>query len=316
MNRIDLGSTGLRIHPLVFGTLSLGPLQGGLTADHGARLIRSALEGGVNLLDTAELYQTYPHIRQALTGYGGEVLIATKTHARDPSEAIRHVEKALRELNRDYLDIVLLHAMQTDDPFAERGAVLEVLLRMRDAGCIRHLGLSTHYISGVRGAMACPEVAVVHPLINREGLGIMDGGAVQMAAAIADAAAVGKGIYAMKALGGGNLIARARDSLRYVQQLAGVHAVAVGMLSEQQVAANLALLEGRPCPDDIWRPLESRRRRLKIMEPFCKGCGACLEACPAQALAVIDGVARVDTARCVLCGYCAAACPHFLIRVL
>lgn len=316
MNRIALGSTGLHIHPLVFGTLSMGPLQAGLSAAEGARLIRSALEGGVNLLDTAELYQTYPHIRQALVGYSGEVLIATKTHSRDPGEALRHVEKALRELGRDYLDIVLLHAMQTDDPFAERGPVLEVLLRLRDAGHIRHLGLSTHYIKGVRGAISCADLEVVHPLINREGLGIMDGSAAKMAEVIGLAAKAGKGIYAMKALGGGNLIAHARASLRYVQQLAGVHAVAIGMLSEQEIAANLALLEGRPCTDDVWQPLESRRRHLKIMTLFCKGCGACLEACPAKALTVIEGVARVDAERCVLCGYCAAACPHFLIRVL
>lgn len=316
MNRIALGSTGLHIHPLVFGTLSMGPLQADLSAAQGARLIRAALEGGVNLLDTAELYQTYPHIRQALVGYTGEVLIATKTHTRDAGEALRHVEKALRELGRDYLDIVLLHAMQTDDPFAERGPVLEVLLRLRDAGHIRHLGLSTHYITGVRGAMGCADLEVIHPLINREGLGIMDGSAAQMAAAIAQAAKAGKGVYAMKALGGGNLIAHARASLRYVQQLTGVHAVAIGMLSEQEILANLALLEGRPCSDNVWQPLESRRRRLKIMAPFCKGCGACLEACPAKALTVREGVARVDAERCVLCGYCAAACPHFLIRVL
>lgn len=316
MNRIDLGSTGLHIHPLVFGTLSLGPLQAGLSAAQGARLIRSALEGGVNLLDTAELYQTYPHIRQALAGYAGEALIATKTHTRDAGEALRHVEKALRELGRDHLDIVLLHAMQTDDPFAERGPVLEVLLRLRDAGHIRHLGVSTHYIKGVRGAMACAEMEVIHPLINREGLGIMDGSAAQMAAVIGEAAAAGKGIYAMKALGGGNLIAHARASLRYVQQLTGVHAVAIGMLSEQEILANLALLEGRPCTDDVWQPLESRCRRLKIMTPFCKGCGACLEACPAKALTIMEGVAQVDAERCVLCGYCAVACPYFLIRVL
>jgi len=316
MNRIDLGSTGLRIHPLVFGTLSLGPLQGGLSPEQGARLIRTAVEKGVNLLDTAELYQTYPHVHRALTDCPQEVLIATKTHARDPDSARGHMEKALRALHRDRLDIVLLHGMTGSDPFAERGAVLEVLLRMRDAGQIRHVGLSTHYISGVRGAQACDEIEVVHPLINKDGLGIMDGDADQMAVALADAADAGKGIYAMKALGGGNLISRARASLEYVRGLKGVHAVAIGMLSEEEISANLALMEGRACPDEIWEPLENRRRRLKIMTPFCKGCGVCLEACPAQTLDLVEGKAQVDAERCVLCGYCGAACPHFLIRVL
>ena len=56
MKQVALGNTGLRINPLVFGTLPMGPLQAGLSREEGGRLIRHALELGVNLLDTAELY--------------------------------------------------------------------------------------------------------------------------------------------------------------------------------------------------------------------------------------------------------------------
>lgn len=68
MKRVNLGKSGLSIHPLVFGTLPLGPLQAGLEVREGARLIRTALDAGVNLLDTAAMYQTYPYIRSALEG--------------------------------------------------------------------------------------------------------------------------------------------------------------------------------------------------------------------------------------------------------
>lgn len=316
MTRVLLGRTEMKIHPLVFGTLPLGPLQAGLTPGEGGRLLRHALERGVNLIDTAELYGTYPHIREALQGYRGEVYIATKTHADNAAEARRHVERALRELGVEQLDIVHLHGARLADPFIERASVFDELLQLREEGKIRRVGLSSHYISAVRRASAHPEIAVVHPLINQNGMGILDGPAEEMAAAIAEAAEAGKGIYAMKALAGGNLIARARASLGYVLGLKGVHAVAVGMLSEAEIEANLDLFAGESPDAEIWKGLERRRRRLRIMDRFCKGCGTCLAGCASEALTLQEGKAAVDEGECILCGYCAAACPEFIIRVV
>jgi len=314
--RVALGCTGLQIHPLVFGTLPLGPLQAGLDVADGAKIIRTAIEAGVNLLDTAALYQTYPYIRKALDGFTGTVHIASKTHAADAKTAREHVEEALRALGRDALDIVHLHGARLADPFVERAEVFDELRQLRKEGKIIHLGLSTHYIAGVRKAQAEPDVAVIHPLINRNSMGILDGDAETMAAAIADAAAAGKGIYAMKALAGGNLIPDARASLDFVRRLPGVQALAIGMLSVAEVEANLALLADGSADAAVWKQLQMRRRRLRIMERFCKGCGMCLSACTNNALRLDAGVAKVDDQNCILCGYCAVACPEFLIRVV
>ena len=316
MLRVPLGQTGLSIHPLVFGTLPMGPLQAKLTPQAGGRLIRHALEAGVNLLDTAELYGSYPHIRAALAGYRGEVCIATKTHAPDAATARGHIEKALRELGRERLDIVHLHAARLADPFRERATVLDLLLELQQEGKIGLVGMSSHYVSAIRKAVDHPEIAVLHPLINRVGRGILDGTASDMAAAITAAAGAGKGIYAMKALAGGNLIASARESLTYVRDLQGVHAVALGMLSTREIDANLAFFEGRPGDAHRWQQLEGRRRQLRIMSQFCTGCSACATACSEGGLQLVDGKATVDTDACVLCGYCAAACPEFIIRVV
>lgn len=316
MKKITLGNTGISIVPLVYGTLPLGPLQAGLTPEEGGRLIRHALELGVNLLDTAELYETYPHIRAALQGFRGEVHIASKTHANTAETARAHVERALRELNRERLDIVHLHGARIADPFTERAEVLTELLQMKQEGKIAHVGLSSHYIEAVRKSASHPEIEVIHPLINRTGMGILDGTAEEMAAAIAACAESGKGVYAMKALAGGNLISDARQSLRYVLGLPGVEAVAVGMLSEGEIEANLALFDTGVADEAIWNGLEQRRRKLRIMDRFCKGCGFCVAACPSNALSLVEGRARVDEADCVLCGYCGAACPEFMIRVV
>jgi len=316
MEKVTLGSTGMRISPLVFGTLPLGPLQAGLAPEEGGRLLRHALERGVTLIDTAALYETYPYIRAALRGYAGEVQIATKTHAPDAAQARLHVERALRELGRERLDIVHLHGARLASPFTERAAVFEELQRLREEGKIAHLGLSSHYISAIRQALAEPAVEVLHPLLNRRGMGILDGGAEEMAAAIAEAAAAGKGVYTMKALAGGNLIAEARASFAWVRSRPGVEAVAVGMLSAAEVDANVALFAGSEPAAEVWQALESRRRRLRIMDRFCKGCGACVPACTNGALDLDAEKVRLDEAQCILCGYCAAACPQFIIRVV
>jgi aryl-alcohol dehydrogenase-like predicted oxidoreductase len=316
MKQATLGATGVTTNRVIFGTLPLGPLQAGLSPEEGGRLIRHALELGVNVIDTATLYETYPHVRSGLRGFSGEVHIATKTHAPDGATARAHVELALRELGRDRVDIVLLHGARIADPFTERRDVLDVLLGMKEEGKIGHVGLSSHYICAIRKAAAHPEIEVVHPLINRTGMGILDGSAEEMAEAIAACSRAGKGVYAMKALAGGNLIAEARASLRYVLGLPGVDALAIGMLSEAEIEANLALAgEGR-AEEATWRELEKKRRRLRIMERFCKGCGMCVGACVNDALTLVDGHARVDETTCVLCGYCGAACPEFIIRVV
>ena len=316
MNKVALGSTGLRLNRLIFGTLPLGPLQANLSSTAGGALIRHALESGVTLLDTAELYGTYPHIREALTGYSGEVLIASKTHATTAADARSHVVKALKELALERLDIVHIHGARLADPCNDRAEVLEELLQMRQEGKVGHVGLSSHYIAAFQAAASHPDIEVVHPLINRTGMGIMDGSAAEMAEAIACCSRSGKGVYAMKALAGGNLISDARASIRYVLGLPGVDALALGMLSREEIDANLKLCSLDEADDETWGTLEKRRRKFKIMEKFCKGCGACVDACTADALILEKGVATVKEEECILCGYCAAACPEFLIRVV
>ncbi|QEM70014.1 aldo/keto reductase [Geobacter sp. FeAm09] len=316
MKRVQLGATGIGIFPLIYGTLPLGPLQAGVTPRDGGRLIRHALEQGVTMLDTAALYGTYPHVREGLDGWRGEVTIATKTHAADAATARAHVEQALRELGRERLDIVHIHGARVADPFTERAQVLEELLAMKQEGKIAHVGFSSHYIAAFRRAASHPEIEVVHPLINKNGMGILDGTAAEMAEAIAACARSGQGVYAMKALAGGNLISEARQSMAFVAGLEGVHGIAVGMLSEQEIDANVAFFEHGAMDEAVWRGLESRRRRLLIMEQFCKGCGKCLEICGSKALSLVGGKAVVDEAACVLCGYCGSGCPEFFIRVV
>ncbi len=278
-NIVRLGRTELRISRLVYGSLPLGPLQADLSPEEGGELLRHAIDLGVNMLDTAELYGTYQHIREGLSGVNKRIHVASKTHATTAADARKHVERALKEMDLPKLDVVHLHGARLPNPFEERAEVFAEMKKMRQEGMIDFLGLSSHFICAVRQAAVHPDIDVIHPLINRTGMGILDGSAEEMAAAIAIAAENGKGIYGMKALAGGNLIKEARSSFRYVLGLPGMHALAVGMLSKDEIEGNFTLVNSGQAEPRIWDELEKRVRKIRIMEQFCKGCGACVPAC-------------------------------------
>lgn len=315
MNKITLGASGIIVSRLCFGTLPLGPSQKGLTPGEGAPLLRAALDAGVNFIDTAEGYRTYPHLRAALAGEKRPVVIASKSPATDYDGMRRSVDKALAEIGRPVIDIFLLHAGRCEDPFRERAGALKALLACRREGLIRAAGISTHFVPVVRAAASREEIEVIHPLVNRSGLGILGGERSGMAAAIATAAAAGKGIYAMKALAGGHLIGAALPALRWASSLPGVHAVAVGMVTAAEVAANAAFFSGAPGLEELFARVEKKQKKLVFLRGLCRGCGECVAACQSDALRLEEGRLELATGRCVLCGYCVPACPQFALRV-
>lgn len=312
-----LGRTDLHVSRLVYGSLPLGPLQADLSPEEGGQLIRYAIDLGINMLDTAALYGTFRHIREGLKGVEKKIHVVSKTHASTAIDARKHVETALAEMDLKKLDVLHLHGARLANPFVDRAEVFAEMKKMQQEGLVDFLGLSTHYICAVRQAAEHPDIDIIHPLINRTGMGILDGTAEEMAAAIAYAAAKDKGIYGMKALAGGNLINEARTSLRYVLGLEGMHALAVGMLSREEINGNFTLVNSGQAEPAVWEELEKRERKVQIMEPFCKGCGACVTACTNQhGIYLEDGKAKIKREECILCGYCAAACPEFIIRVV
>lgn len=314
MKTITLGNTGLKIFPLIFGTLPMGPLQSNMSPVDGGRLIRTALDMGVNMIDTADMYGTYPHISEALKGFKNEVIVATKTHATDAATAESHIDKALRELGRETLDLVHIHGARVANPFTDRAAVIERLLKLKEQGKIRHIGLSTHFVNVAFEAADHPDIEVLHPLINKFGMGLIGGKPEDMASAISVCASKGKGIYAMKALAGGNHISGARDSIKFVMELDGVDAVAIGMLTQEEISANVRLFDTGEMDEAQWTRLETGRKNIRVMSAFCKGCGKCVDICASEAVTLVNGRATINYSRCIMCGYCASACPDFLFR--
>lgn len=310
----NLGNTGLKVSRLCFGALTVGPLQANLPLRSGAAVIRAALDAGVNFIDTAELYNTYPYIRAACEGRK-DVIVASKCYAYTYEDMRRSVEEACRALGRDHIDIFMLHEQPSRLTLAGHADALACLADAKRKGVIRAAGVSTHTVEVVQAAKDMTDIDVIFPLFNMHGIGIMDGTAADMAAAIAAAAAAGKGVYTMKALGGGHLIKDAGAALGWVLAAEGVAAVAVGMQSLDEVAFNCALFNGDAPDTALSVRLAGRTRRL-LVEDWCVGCGRCAERCPAGALRVQDGRAMVDTEKCLCCGYCGASCPEFCLKII
>lgn len=310
-----LGDTGLKVSRLCFGALTIGPLQAGLPLLEGAKVIRRALEQGVNFIDTARLYGTYGQIRAAMGHDFKDVVVTSKSYAYTALEMESHLREAVNGLGRDYIDIFLLHEQESDLTILGHWEAVEYLLRAREKGLVRAIGISTHSVSGVKAAATVAEFGVIHPLVNVSGIGIVDGSLNDMLVALKEAYQAGKGLYGMKALGGGNLLARADESLDFVLELDELAAVAVGMQSVAEVDYNVAFFSQRKVPTDLKKRLSSVNRRLHI-EDWCQGCGSCLEKCSKGALRLERGKLVVDQANCRLCGYCGAACPEFCIKIV
>ena len=310
-----LGRTSLEVSRLCFGALTIGSLQANLPVAEGAGVIRKALEAGVNFIDTAELYETYDYIRQAIRGFERDVVITSKCYAYTYQDMRTSVEKALKELARDYIDVFMLHEQESILTIRGHWEAIEYLLEAKKKGTVRAIGISTHHVEGVLGAASVPEIDVIHPLINMSGIGIRGGSVEDMLKAIRVAARAGKGLYAMKALGGGNLLERTEEAFDFILSIPEIASVAVGMKTLEEVEYNTSLFSGQPIPEKLKSALRRQPRRLHL-DDRCQGCGKCILKCRSGALSLSEGRAVVDRQLCTLCGYCAPACPNFCIKVV
>ena len=332
MEKRRLGNSGIEVSRLCYGTLSFSSAQADLSPEEGGDLLLYAFSRGVDCLDTAEIYGTYPHVRHALRHARKKPVVCTKTYAWDRAGAMASVEKARRETGLDVIDIFLLHEQETALTLDGHREAFEYLLECREKGILRAVGISTHAVSPVRAldeavrgisggqwtekdAGAYRHADIIHPLLNVGGIGLLDGSAEDMKNAVDSAHQAGIGIIGMKMFGGGNLLPRFDEAAGYALGLDCADAYAVGMQSRDEIDMNIALFENRPVPEDLSARTRSRQRRL-LVEDWCTGCGACIERCGSLAMRIEGGRACVDPARCLLCGYCAAVCRDFAIKVV
>lgn len=253
-----LGSTGIAVSVIGLGAVKLGRNRG---LRHGAfelptdaqagELLATAREVGINLIDTAPAYGvSEERLGALLAGRRDEWVICTKAGEEFDGErsafdfsagAVRaSVERSLRRLRTDRVDVVLLHSDGNDEEVIGRGAgALESLKR---EGKARAIGASTKTVEGAMLGARTMDVVMVslNPAYPAEGV------------AVAEARRLGKGVLIKKALAGGSLneIGAAsgagdpvEQSLRFVFAHAGVTSVVLGTLNPEHLRHNAACAE-------------------------------------------------------------------------
>lgn len=311
----ELGKTKIKVSKLCFGGLTVGPLQANMSPVEGGKVIAKAFELGVNFIDTAQLYKTYDHIYEGMKNFDRKkIVISSKSYAYDIKTAKESVDEALASLHTDYIDIFMLHEQESEHTIRGHYEALEYLLKLKEKGIIRAVGLSTHAIEGVKAAIKYTEIDVIHPIMNISGLGIMDGSIEEMIKQVSIFKQRGGGVFSMKPLGGGNLLNRIDSSFDFMLSQKCVDSIAVGMQSVEEVIANVLRFENKPISKEIQEKLLIQPRQLHIAD-WCTKCSKCIDVCSHNALSMGDRVI-IDRSKCVLCGYCAAVCKEFCIKVI
>jgi aryl-alcohol dehydrogenase-like predicted oxidoreductase len=246
---VRLGKTPLRVSRVCLGT----GMRGGQRASNHTRmgkqafeaLIRESFDRGTRLFDLADLYGTHPYVIPALKGIARDrYQIVTKVWFMPGSlpeperpDADVVIPRFLKELQTDYIDLVLLHCVTSAKWPEELRRQMDLLSQLKEKGHIRALGVSCHSLDALQAAAREPWVESVHARINPYGMS-MDGPPEKVSAVLKEIHAAGKGVVGMKIMGEGRLRnddERRDASVRYALTLGCVDVLNVGCESLAEV---------------------------------------------------------------------------------
>ena len=150
MEMTTLGRTGLEVSRLGVGLVEIGVELGWPDEAQAARVLNTALDSGINFLDTAECYGIAEEvIGRNIAHRRNEYVLATKAgHVRHGyvgapwtgKTVADSIDRSLKRLKTDYVDLVQLHAFDLDSPAPDD--TIEALLRAKEAGKTRFAGYS------------------------------------------------------------------------------------------------------------------------------------------------------------------------------
>lgn len=229
---VILGNTGIHTSRLACGTGTIGgnhhSHQTALGIQGLGDLLWRGYDNGLRFYDGADQYGSHPHIAEALKHVPREkVVVMTKSNTRDPQQMRADIDRFRKELNTDYIDILLMHCI-TEEKWTERfRPAMDVISEAKEKGLIRAQGCSCHKIEALREAAQSPWVEVILSRMNPIGAH-MDADPGTVKGVLAQGRAKGKGIIGMKILGQGDMRNRQDEALKFALGLGILDAMTIG----------------------------------------------------------------------------------------
>ena len=266
MKKITLGRTGITVLQNGFGAL---PLQR-VPMEEAVHILRKAYDGGMRFFDTARAYSDSEEKLGNAFGNGyldrNDIIIATKTPAKNPDDFWKDLETSLDKLKTDYIDIYQFHLMgECWMPGGDDG-MYDCMVRAKEQGMIRHIGGTAHKLgiakqiaeSGMYETLQYP-ISYLADEKEKELIRICNDNNV--------------GLICMKALAGG-LITDSKAAMAFMNQYEGLIPI-WGIQKESELDEWLSYFENTPVMDDDMAAfIRSEQEALK--GEFCRGCGYCM----------------------------------------
>ena len=318
MRTIRLGRTGLEVTGLSFGSL---PIQR-LTMEEAERLLHRAYDEGINFYDTARGYSdSEEKLGRAFCSVRKNIILATKSHAKNGEALIKEIETSLKMLKTDYIDVMQLHNPGAVPVPGDGSGLYEAALDARRAGKIRFIGISNHKLGNARDAIA----SGLYDTLQYPFSILSVQNELELAGLCQEA---DMGFIAMKALCGGLLrdIPAAYAFIRCYPNVVPIW----GIQKMEELEEFLALEKNPPAWDEHME-VAMAQEKASLGKEFCRGCGYCLP-CPAEipiptlARMILflnrspwrkhttadaqEKMSRADN--CIHCGACAHRCPYEL----
>ena len=315
-----LGKTGLKISRLGFGGI---PIQR-IDAEGTCKLLDRMQEAGVNFIDTARAYTvSEEYLGKALKGRRDQFVLASKARTGSIEHFAKEIETSLRLLQTDYLDLYQFHNPSIADfeALSAPGGALEAMMEAKEAGKVRHIGITMHSLDVFKKALETDWVETIMFPYN-----IVESQGEELIAACKEK---NIGFIDMKPMAGG-AIEDPQLALRYVLSNPAVTVAIPGMAEEKELEQNImASSNTAPLTEEELKACEQVRAQLG--SDFCRRCNYCAPCTVGISIpnvflfaGYLERYGLADWAReryatlavkadaCIECGECEPRCPYHL----